>query len=184
MKRHDEILLRTALEAIKADEPEAAQVAASARRVAGQIGLDVMGDSVGDLSVAAIENCEDVRLLLKSYRAGTLSTTRSLMIEAHLRDCGECYRRDTSIGMASTGLRMGAGSGLCAAGWFVLRLPGVLAGSAGCSCGDAIDQWCCVPYFQCGRPPARARRQAGRGRSSAHQRRSTCRSAAVGWIDG
>ena len=96
MKRHDEILLRTALEAIKADEPEAAQVAASARRVAGQIGLDVMGDSVGDLSVAAIENCEDVRLLLKSYRAGTLSTTRSLMIEAHLRDCGECYRRARS----------------------------------------------------------------------------------------
>src|ERR1700735_3398629 len=92
MKRHDEMLLSKAVQALKADEPDAAQISASARRVAGRMGLDAMADSVGELGVAAIESCEDVRWLLKSYRAGTLSNTRSLMIEAHLRDCGSCSR--------------------------------------------------------------------------------------------
>ena len=92
MKRHDEILLTTAVQALRADELDAAQVAVSARRVAGRIGLDAMADSVDDLAVAAIGNCEDVRKLMKSYRAGTLSNTHALMIEAHLRDCGSCFR--------------------------------------------------------------------------------------------
>src|SRR5580658_5352137 len=96
MKPHDEILLRTAVEAIKADEPDAAQVTASARRVAGRLGLDAMADSADALGVAAIGNCEDVQRLLKSYRAGTLSNSRSMMIEAHLRDCGECFRQAKS----------------------------------------------------------------------------------------
>src|SRR5580658_7669529 len=94
MKPHDEMLLRTAVEAIKADEPNAAQVTASARRVAGRLGLDAMADSADNLG--AIGNCEDVQRLLKSYRAGTLSNSRSLMIEAHLRDCGECFRQAKS----------------------------------------------------------------------------------------
>ena len=92
MKRQDEMLLETALEALKADEPEAAQVTASARQVAARLGLDPMADSACELNVAAIESCEDVRKLLHSYNAGTLSSARSLMIEAHLRDCGACYR--------------------------------------------------------------------------------------------
>jgi len=92
MKRNDEMLLNTAVQAIKGDEPDAAQVTASARRVAGRLGLDAMADFAGDLGVAPIEKCEDVRLLLNSYNAGTLSNTRSLMIEAHLHDCGACFR--------------------------------------------------------------------------------------------
>jgi FecR protein/Protein of unknown function (DUF3352)/Putative zinc-finger len=96
MKRHDEMLLSKAIEALKTDEPDAAEISASARRVAGRIGLDAMADSVGELGVAAIESCEDVRRLLKSYRAGTLSSTRSLMIEAHLHDCGSCFRHARS----------------------------------------------------------------------------------------
>ena len=100
MTPHDEMLLRTAVEAIRADEPYAAQVTASTRRVAGRLGLDAMADSADnlgvDLGVAAIGNCEDVQKLLKSYRAGTLSNSHSLMIEAHLRDCGECFRRAKS----------------------------------------------------------------------------------------
>jgi hypothetical protein len=94
MKPHDEMLLRTAVEAIKADQPDAAQVTASARRVANRLGLDAMADSVDNFGT--IGNCEDVQKLLKSYRAGTLSSSRSLMIEAHLRDCGECFRRAKS----------------------------------------------------------------------------------------
>lgn len=102
MKQHDEILLEKAVHALKADEPDAAQISDSARRVAGRIGLDAMADSFGELGVAAIENCEDVRRLLKSYRAGTLSNTRSLMIEAHLRDCGSCFRHVRSESGAAT----------------------------------------------------------------------------------
>src|ERR1700733_4276523 len=94
MKPHDEMLLRTAVEAIKADQPDAAQVTASARRVAGRFGLDAMADSVDNFGT--IGNCVDVLKVLKSYRAGTLSSSRSLMIEAHLRDCGECFRRAKS----------------------------------------------------------------------------------------
>ena len=96
MKRQDEMLLRAAVEALQADELDTAEIAASARRVAGRIGLETMANSVEDLGGAAIGNCEDVQLLLKSYRAGTLSNTRSLMIEAHLRDCGSCFRRAQS----------------------------------------------------------------------------------------
>jgi FecR protein/Protein of unknown function (DUF3352)/Putative zinc-finger len=96
MKRRDEILLTTAVQALQADEPNAEQVAASARRVAGQLGFDAMTGSESGLAVSTIGNCEDVKQLLKSYRAGTLSNSRSLMIEAHLRDCGSCYRRAKS----------------------------------------------------------------------------------------
>ena len=96
MKQHDEILLSNAVQALKADEPNAAQISASAQRVAGRIGLDATADYIGDLGVIAIEDCKDVRSLLASYRAGTISRTRSLMIEAHLRDCGSCFRHAQS----------------------------------------------------------------------------------------
>jgi hypothetical protein len=91
--RHDEMLLKTAVQALRADEPNAAQVSASATRVAGRLGMDAAGESVGSLGMEAIENCDDVQQLLNSYRAGALSNTRSLLIEAHLRDCGACLRR-------------------------------------------------------------------------------------------
>ena len=90
--RHDEILLKTAVQALRADEPDAAQISASATRVAGRLGMDAAGESVGSLKMEAIENCDDVQQLLNSYRAGTLSNTSSLLIEAHLRDCGACLR--------------------------------------------------------------------------------------------
>ena len=90
--RHDEMLLKTAIQALRADEPDAAQVSASATRVAGRLGMDAAGETVGSLEMEAIENCDDVQRLLKPYRAGTLSNTRSLLIEAHLRDCGACLR--------------------------------------------------------------------------------------------
>ena len=96
MKQHEEILLSKAVQALKSDEPDDAQISASARRVAARIGLDTVADSVSNLGVLAIEDCEDVRRLLQSYRAGTLSKTRSLMIEAHLRDCGSCFRHARS----------------------------------------------------------------------------------------
>jgi hypothetical protein len=88
MKR-DEMLLRTAVHALQADEPEAAEVDTSARRVADRLGIDIVNES----RVDAIAGCDDVQHLLGSYRAGTLSHARSLLIEAHIRDCSACRRR-------------------------------------------------------------------------------------------
>jgi FecR protein/Protein of unknown function (DUF3352)/Putative zinc-finger len=89
MRRHDEMRLRTAVQALQGDAPDAAQLDAAARRVAGRLGIDVMDDSAVD----TIENCGDVQKLLGSYRAGTLSGARVLLIDDHLRDCGACLRR-------------------------------------------------------------------------------------------
>ena len=102
MKRNEEILLSKAVQALKADEPDGAQISASARRVAVRIGLASIADSIDDLGVGAIQDCKDVRRLLGSYRAGTISKTRSLMIEAHLRDCGSCFRHAQSASGTAT----------------------------------------------------------------------------------
>ena len=87
--KQDEMLLRTAVQALQADEPEGEQLAASARRVADRLGIDTMNES----RVDAIASCDDVQHLFGSYRAGTLSQARSLLIEAHMRDCSACRRR-------------------------------------------------------------------------------------------
>jgi hypothetical protein len=88
MKR-DENLLRTAIEVLQADEPEAEKVSASARSVADRLGIGTFNQSTVD----AITSCDDVQHLFGPYRAGTLSHARSLLIEAHVRDCGACHRR-------------------------------------------------------------------------------------------
>jgi hypothetical protein len=85
----DEMLLRTAVQALQADEPGAEQVAASARRVADKLGIDLVNESTVD----AITSCDDVQHLFGAHRAGTLSPARSLLIEAHLRDCSGCRRQ-------------------------------------------------------------------------------------------
>jgi len=68
------------------DEPDAAQMDDSARRVAARLGID----AVNALTAESIESCADVQQLLAAYRAGTLPAARSLLIEAHLHDCGAC----------------------------------------------------------------------------------------------
>jgi FecR protein/Protein of unknown function (DUF3352)/Putative zinc-finger len=93
MKRDNEMLLRTAVQALRADEPGAAQLSASARRVSDRLSIDASGNLRSDLEMETIGNCDDVQQLLASYRAGTLSNVRSLLIEAHLRDCGACLRK-------------------------------------------------------------------------------------------
>jgi DNA-binding FrmR family transcriptional regulator len=89
MRRHDEMRLRTAVQALQGDAPEATQLDAAAKRVAGRLGIEVMNDPRVDI----IENCGDVQQLLAPYRAGALSSARRLLIEDHLRECGACLRR-------------------------------------------------------------------------------------------
>jgi hypothetical protein len=86
--RQDEALLRTAIDTLRATEPDAAQLAASTKRVGDRLGLDVASHAVID----TIDHCDDARQLSMAYRAGTLSSARSLVIQAHLRDCGACQR--------------------------------------------------------------------------------------------
>src|ERR1039457_4735675 len=93
MKEHDETLLRTAIQALQTAEPDQGQIANSAKRVAGRLGIAIEDDLLDRPMNDAIENCDDIRQLLGSYRAGTLSGARSLLVEAHLRECGACLRR-------------------------------------------------------------------------------------------
>jgi hypothetical protein len=85
MRRDDEVRLNAAVNAVKAGEPDAAQVDESARRVASCLDIE--------LDVSAIEGCGDIAELLPSYRAGALPAARSLLIEAHLRECSGCRNR-------------------------------------------------------------------------------------------
>jgi ferric-dicitrate binding protein FerR (iron transport regulator) len=87
--KQDEMRLRTAIQALQADEPEAEHVAVSAQRVADRLGIDRLNDS----RVDAITSCEDVHCLFGAYRAGKMSPARALLVEAHMRDCSDCGRR-------------------------------------------------------------------------------------------
>lgn len=88
MRRDEEMLLSTAILELKTLQPDAAQIAAAAGRVADHLGIDATRNRLID----AIDNCDDVRQLRTSYREGTLSPARSLVIRAHLHDCGMCHR--------------------------------------------------------------------------------------------
>ena len=87
MKNQDEILLDEATKAMRRATPDAADLSASAEKVAGRLGIAFAANS------DAIANCEDMRPLLDAYRAGTLPVTRALLVEAHLRECAVCFRR-------------------------------------------------------------------------------------------
>lgn len=92
MKNHDEELLDQATQAMKAAVPDHAEVSASAERVAGRLGIAFADNP------EAIESCADMRPLLDAYRSGTLSVGRTLLVEAHLRECSLCYRRFRGAG--------------------------------------------------------------------------------------
>ena len=83
--KKDELLLRTAIRAVQSDEPGDAEFAAASSRVAHRLSIDNTG-----VATMAIESCEDVRQLFPALRAGVLSAPRTLLVEAHLRDCSRC----------------------------------------------------------------------------------------------
>ncbi len=97
MRRDEETLLRDAVQALQSAEPKAELVTASAMRVAARLGIEGMNE----MKIETIENCDDVRRLLNLYRAGSLPAARSLLIEAHLRDCGAC-RHQYKSGSSNT----------------------------------------------------------------------------------
>jgi hypothetical protein len=96
MKEHDETLFKTAVQALQTAEPDPEQISASAKRVAGRLGIAMESELLTHPAKNTIESCEDVRQLLGSYRAGTLSPARTLLVEAHLHDCQACLRQSQS----------------------------------------------------------------------------------------
>jgi FecR protein/Putative zinc-finger len=102
MRRHSESnpdeLLNRAIEAVRAEGPDAEAIAASAARMADRLGVEMRQHA----AVEQIRSCEDVRELFDPYRKGTLPEARMLLVKAHLSDCGACLRyfREGSKGAA------------------------------------------------------------------------------------
>lgn len=83
--KQDQMLLTAAIRAMQAAEPDASELAAASGRVAHRLGIDNVS-----AATTSIESCDDVRQLFPALRAGVLSTPRTLLVEAHLRDCSAC----------------------------------------------------------------------------------------------
>ncbi len=88
MKRNDNELLNDAIEAMRGDEPDSDAVSTAAARISDRLGVAIKHEA----SMTQIHNCEDVRDLFDRYRAGTLPEARSMLVKAHLSDCGACLR--------------------------------------------------------------------------------------------
>lgn len=97
MNRHEDDLLNRAVDELRNAKPDQEDFATSASRVAGRLGIAM--DTRADLR--QIESCDDVRRLFIAYRDGSLSEARSLLVKAHLHDCGDCLRRFRSEGDAA-----------------------------------------------------------------------------------
>jgi hypothetical protein len=88
MKREEKSILDRATQALQADVPDTEAITASAAKAAQRLGIQINHEVFS----GAIRNCDDVRQLLDGYRAGTLSEARSLLVQAHLGECGLCLR--------------------------------------------------------------------------------------------
>jgi len=97
MNRKDD-LLNQAIEAVRADGPDAEAIADSTERISNRLGIDMRRES----AVEQIRSCEDVRRMLDAYRKGTLSEARSLLVKAHLGECGACLRYSREGSKAAT----------------------------------------------------------------------------------
>jgi len=84
--RRDEVLLDKGIQAMREADPDNAQLAASATRIADRLGIDNAVEVIDH----AIGSCDDVQQLFAAYRAGILSDARSQLIKAHIHDCSVC----------------------------------------------------------------------------------------------
>lgn len=85
MKNNPDTILENAINDLRTNLPEEDDLQASARRVADRLGLDM-----APLSLNSIAACEDVPNSLTAYRTGAIADARTLLIQAHLRECGVC----------------------------------------------------------------------------------------------
>jgi hypothetical protein len=88
MKQEERSILDRATHALQADVPDTEAIIASAAKTAQRLGIQTNHEVFS----GAIRNCDDVRQLLNSYRAGTLSEALTLLVDAHLGECGLCLQ--------------------------------------------------------------------------------------------
>jgi len=88
MKQEEKSILDRATQALHTDVPSTEAITASAARTAQRLGIQLSPEVFS----GAIQNCDDVRQLLDAYRAGSLSEARTLLVQAHLGECGLCLR--------------------------------------------------------------------------------------------
>lgn len=88
MKPEEKSILDRATHALQADVPDTEAITASASKAAARLGIQVSPEVFS----GAIQNCDHVRQLMNSYRAGTLSEARTFLVQAHLGECGLCLR--------------------------------------------------------------------------------------------
>lgn len=80
-------VLGDAVSAMRNDEPAQADVTAAGGRIWSQ--LQSTGAPAAP-QVEQIHGCEDVRKLLPAFAAGQLTSSRSLLVRDHLRECAAC----------------------------------------------------------------------------------------------
>ena len=80
--------LESAVNAMRNDEPSAAEVQTAGGRI-----FQKLQASASETLPEAIRGCDDVMSLLPAYRAAELSPERALLVETHLRDCVTCRQR-------------------------------------------------------------------------------------------
>jgi hypothetical protein len=88
MKKEEKSILDRATHALQADVPNTEAITASAAKAAQRLGIQINHEVFS----GAIQNCGDIRQLLDAYRAGTLPEARTLLVQAHLGECGLCLR--------------------------------------------------------------------------------------------
>lgn len=79
---------KQALHELRNDEPPAHELRQSAGRV-----WQRLQTAEAMPAHEMIRGCEDVRELLRAYRTGQLTAVRSLLVEAHLRECLACRQQ-------------------------------------------------------------------------------------------
>ncbi|MGC4065727.1 MAG: FecR domain-containing protein [Polyangiaceae bacterium] len=97
--RHE---LDVAIRAVRADEPTPETIAASRDRVHARL---FAAPGTIETENGPIAGCEGIQGLLPSYRRGSLSAARTLLVRGHLAECANCrelYARRGKLRLATT----------------------------------------------------------------------------------
>ncbi|HVS62597.1 MAG TPA: FecR domain-containing protein [Thermoanaerobaculia bacterium] len=89
-------LVDVAVEAMRGEEPSAAEVEAASARVWKKVSVEMTAMAAA-VEHRAIRSCDDVRALLPLLVAGTLDDGRKLLVEDHTRSCIPCRKQLQAI---------------------------------------------------------------------------------------
>src|SRR3984893_14770407 len=81
--------LDQAISALRAEQPDAKTLSASAERVWQKLQAGV-GEEATARALLPIRGCADIRLMLPAFHQQELPPARALIVEDHLRECVTC----------------------------------------------------------------------------------------------